>query len=504
MARHVVLLHGWSATSESMGELVAFVAQLGRPVTTIHLGDYLSMQDDVRVEDAAKRMQAVVEEQVSKGALSKPFDLIVHSTGALVARLWLARSYPTGDGPVRNFLMLAPVNFGSRLAKLGRSMAARVYKTLFGDAKAFETGTEMLHALELASPFQWDLAQADLFLPAADAAAGVARTGVYRPDGVRPFIIAGTHPLAGAPLFATEPGSDCTVRVASANLNASGLTIDFSGDPSRTASPRLVPWTRRQEMVFPFAVVADRDHLSILYPLNGTSAGARKKRESASSEPAIRDQLAQLIAAALGVESRQEYELLADRWGAVSEATARLADHADRRRALLDGKDPGSEYFRQHYTVIVRARDDHGGPIPDYYVSFLVRPQDEGAVDTMMRWSANDDVFHEQVLRHVHTNTRRPDLRCFHVERNALVNKIYDPTGKRVPKAVYALVTAEARGDKVAYFSKDKKQGRGLVKLHDEQEPSANRFLQRWTSHLIEVVVPRIPDDDVFEIGGPG
>ncbi len=58
--------------------------------------------------------------------------------------------------------MLAPANFGSALAHKGRSMLGRVFK---GWKTGFETGEEMLYALELASPFQWDLAQADLFVP---------------------------------------------------------------------------------------------------------------------------------------------------------------------------------------------------------------------------------------------------------------------------------------------------------------------------------------------------
>lgn len=494
MARHVVMLHGWSATSKSMGELAAFVASLGRKTHDVHLGDYLSMQDDVRVEDAAKRMQAVLKDLLAAGTLKAPFDLIVHSTGALVARRWLVRFFPDGDAPVRNLVMLAPANFGSKLAKLGRSMAARVYKTLFGDAKGFETGTEMLHALELASPFQWDLAQADLLAPPGAAAA----SSVYSETGVRPFVIAGVQPLSDMPHFASEPGSDSTVRVASANLDALGFTIDFTGPPSRVGEPLITRWPSRHGMSFPFAAVADRDHLSILYPMNGESGAVRKKRESAAVQGSpMRGQLAALIKQALETETPAQYRAAADLWRQVSELTAGLAINDPGRVALFGRDEPGAVWFHQYYTVIVRARDDHGGPVGDYFVSFVSRPSGGPQLAANARWTLEDDAFHQKVLRHVHANTRRPDLRCFHIDRNALFEDFYPRIRGDRPEALYAMFTAETRGDKVAFFTKDQKEGRGLVKLHDQANPEERR-LERWKTHLVDVIIPRVPDDDVF------
>ena len=52
----------------------------------IWLGDYKSLDDDVRIEDVGKRMEAVLRQLIDEGPLVPPFDLIVHSTGGLVAR----------------------------------------------------------------------------------------------------------------------------------------------------------------------------------------------------------------------------------------------------------------------------------------------------------------------------------------------------------------------------------------------------------------------------------
>ncbi len=83
----------------------------------------------------------------------------------------------------------------------------------------------MLYALELSSPFHWALAQEDLFVTDHSASS----TAFYGHDKVRPFVIVGTHPYTEVTAKVTnENGSDGTVRVAAANLNAYGMTVDFS------------------------------------------------------------------------------------------------------------------------------------------------------------------------------------------------------------------------------------------------------------------------------------
>src|SRR5207245_2308666 len=122
-------LHGWSDTSKSFLTLRDFLTGNGYPTAQIWLGDYVSMDDDVRVEDVGKRMESVIRAAISANKLTVPFDLIVHSTGGLVAREWLSRYYPDGAGaPIKRLIMLAPANFGSRLATLGKSMIGRVAK----------------------------------------------------------------------------------------------------------------------------------------------------------------------------------------------------------------------------------------------------------------------------------------------------------------------------------------------------------------------------------------
>ena len=191
MTAQIAIVHGWSDSSKSFYDLRDFLSASGYSATEIWLTDYVSMADEVRVEDVAKRMDAVINAALAEGRLTKPFDLIVHSTGGLVAREWLSRYYPNGknadgiDAPVKRLLMLAPANFGSKLASMGKSMVGRVIK---GWDNWLQTGTEMLTSLELASSYQWELARRDLLK--ADGGAGESP---YGRDKVWPFVIVGSR-----------------------------------------------------------------------------------------------------------------------------------------------------------------------------------------------------------------------------------------------------------------------------------------------------------------------
>ena len=237
--RDVLIVHGWSDTSKSFSPLVNFLRNAGFNAMGLWLGDYISLDDDVKIEDVAKRMEVLVREKLASGQLKAPFDMIVHSTGGLVARQWISTYYlgDVGKCPVKRLVMLAPANFGSKLASMGQSMLGRVLK---GWNNWFHTGKEMLASLELSSPFQWQLVQRDLLVPDGESDG----RAVYSEEGVWPFVLTGTHPYPSAlRQIVNEDGADGTVRAAAANLNTRGITIDFAKDennPEQRVRPRVL------------------------------------------------------------------------------------------------------------------------------------------------------------------------------------------------------------------------------------------------------------------------
>jgi len=497
MPRQVAILHGWSDASDSFEPLAKFLRRNGYRTVPIFLGDYVSLRDDVKIDDVTKRMEEVIRDRLAKpasarGRLSAPFDLVVHSTGGLVARKWIAAHYADDPSacPVRNLVMLAPANFGSKLAHKGRSMLGRIVK---GWKTGFETGEEMLHALELSSPFLWDLAEADLFAnPGAPS-----RKPFYGPDLIRPFVIVGTHPYDSTITKITnEDGSDGTVRVAAASLNAWGRTVDFSGGDEFLLEPKVTEWPKRggKENVFPLAVLPDRDHGSVTRPDD----------DGYSKVPEVRRRLGELIRQALSTDSADDYRKAVDDWKAVSMETRRLAgegpDAQRQRDGLFRRRDTPREYFHEYYQVFVRAEDEFGVEVPDYFLSFMPK--------TRKHWyslratlTKAGVYFHDEVLEDTHTHRRTNANRCLFLDRFDLMKSggFYDRTTKTESEDLTFTVTAADPGDHVAYFTHRSSAKRGLVVLHRRDAP-AQRWLRRHSTHFLKIIVPRASVPEVFRM----
>ena len=57
--RDVLIVHGWSDTSKSFSPWVDFLGNSGFKAASLWLGATISLDDDVKFEDVAKRMEAL-------------------------------------------------------------------------------------------------------------------------------------------------------------------------------------------------------------------------------------------------------------------------------------------------------------------------------------------------------------------------------------------------------------------------------------------------------------
>lgn len=208
----LIFVHGWSvANTDTYGRLPEAIetyapADLNIDVQHIYLGRYISFHDEVTVDDIARAFEHARKEVIGEDT---KFSCVTHSTGGPVMRAWIERYYGADNLsqlPLDHLIMLAPANFGSALAQLGKGRISRILSWLQG----VEPGQGVLNWLELGSDGQRDL---NINWLKYDSIG----------NGFYPFVITGEYIDKSfydyLNSYTDEDGSDGVVRVAAANLN---------------------------------------------------------------------------------------------------------------------------------------------------------------------------------------------------------------------------------------------------------------------------------------------
>lgn len=479
LTRHVLTVHGWSARDTSMRALAGFLSGQGFGVENVWLGGYPSMADEVHLADSARRLGQVIAEMQADGRLGPRFHVVTHSTGALVVRQWLAFEHPKGGAPVDNFLMLAPANFGSPLAVMGRSALGRLIK---GFGNSFQTGTEFLHALEHGSALQENLALADRLSRNGE------QTSVFSEAGTRPYVITGLDVFRPMGILG-ENAWDGTVRAASANIDPKGVTVDFT-TKSASGLPKRTLWTPRGPAATPFAVLPDRHHLNITEPSETGDTGAGR--------------LGRMVLQALRTDDAAGYRQVREDWSQLNAATRTLVqpEAGDRRASLGSEEELGPDAFNEHYQLVFIVRDDTGLPVNDYFVWLTTPTENELAAGLGASISRPEEYALRHVLKKVHVNRRDASRRVFHIDRRELMR--HDGlksamTPARLPLLAAGL-SAPAPGKLISYFDRGDAMGSGLIPLRSLSSEGGEHFLKRYSTHFIEIIVPRQPDAGVFTV----
>jgi len=435
----VIILHGWSDTSASFVPLGNFLRANGFNVVDIWLGDYLSMNDEITLFDLGTAFGRALD----KNAIPQKrysFDLIVHSTGGLVAREYL-RQVCAGDAtktPVKHLCMLSPANFGSPLAALGKTMLGRLLKgwdwNHFG-----QTGTQILNALDLAAPYSWELALADLFNP---------QFKIFTPANALTTVFVGTvaydNPIRSA---VHENGSDGTVRVATANLNAHAFSVDFA-DPQK-------PVVRARPKNFdPIAfAVFPRNHTTVHDP----------------AQPDPNGDWTKTLIKALTIEPGDYGNHLAD--------CQRITSSTFQNGLTSDHP----EWFNQYEHVVFHVHDQYGSPITDYMVEFY---QEEG--------DPKDKVFNEihgDILEKVTTNKQDGSFRSFFLNTDRLTAYLATQDGADIQMSFSAANVSE----RIIY--RNPTAGIDVFTTENQALLFPNEPV------LIDVTLYRDQTDEVFKLG---
>ncbi|WP_426699706.1 phospholipase [Rhodanobacter sp. Col0626] len=212
----LVFVHGWSVTSTSTyGQLpqqlqqLAANAGLALTLADIRLSEYVSFDDAVTMPDLVRAFDHALRDL---HLLDAGFACVTHSSGGPVVREWLRaqRDKPATHSTIRlsHLVMLAPANFGSALAQLGKSMLGRLKSWFAG----VEPGQRILDWLELGSAESLSL-NLD-YIHSDDP----LKRGQFL------FVLTGDRPdrklYDHLNSYTGEDGSDGVVRIAASNLNA--------------------------------------------------------------------------------------------------------------------------------------------------------------------------------------------------------------------------------------------------------------------------------------------
>lgn len=119
----VVMLHGYSDTGNSFQTWIKKFQENNYDVKIIHICKYVSLSNEINIEDIAEGLDQALAEKLGN---NRTFDAIVHSTGMLVIRAWLAKYSSQGYYRLQHLIGLAPATFGSPIAHKGRSFRCAV------------------------------------------------------------------------------------------------------------------------------------------------------------------------------------------------------------------------------------------------------------------------------------------------------------------------------------------------------------------------------------------
>lgn len=484
MARPLlVFVHGWSVTSTATyGALPARLkreaARRGGPgldIAHVYLGQYVSFRDEVRVPDIARAFDHAIGEVLAGAGRDRRFACIIHSTGGPVLREWLDRSYVRpgrlAECPLSHLVMLAPANFGSALAQLGKGRLAGIRAWFDG----VEPGTGVLDWLELASPeslalnLRWIRDYPALRLE-------------HGPRPVFPFVLSGDaidrklydHVNA----YTGETGSDGVVRLAAANLNARHVVLEqpapVPGEALPSARKRLRPLqlaADRASPRVPFRILPGLSH-------SGEEMGVMASvPDDDHPHPTV-----DAILRCLAVGDARGYATLA------AEFDAENQRHQQPDRRLEVEKIPvlpDRRYIHDpHAMVIFRLLDDAGTPLGDMDLLLTAGPQ------------ADPNQLPEGFLTDRQGNRRAPGHLAFYLNHAALAGSppIPDAAGRivrpaREPRPPYGLkLQPRGREKLVEHWAAE--LGAGLDDLMQVISPNQTT--------IVDIVLRRIVREGVF------
>jgi len=478
----ILLVHGYSsegkdkAVRQIYGSLPSDLRKIfGRNnVREINLSRWISLSDGVSLDDVSFAMDRALKAEHAD-LLENGFNIIIHSTGALVVRNWI-RKYSARPSPVNNLIHLAGANFGSGLAHVGRGQLSRWGRLIF---QGTGSGIRILNELEFGSWRTIDM-HLHFLAPGKD---------MYNDYQVHEYCIIGSQTLKFlrvVPIrYVKEDSADNTVRTSACNLNFNYVTVrplpkafkigvrslgqlvnKRLSDESFTDKYYEVDLDNlshnRQEV--PFAVVFETAHF-------GDDIGI-------VSGKANRDVVMPLIEVAISKQAgAMTYQDVVEYYRDVSNET--LARAAALKSDLL-GWNKQAQY-EGHAQLIFRLKDQYGKAVEHFDISIKSEVKND-KLPTL-----------EKMIEDHHGNKLDKGAITFYLRTQSFSRRAKKQWRELLENisAVNVEVTGyEAESEEISYIPMN-------IELNNDD---INSLLQSFRTTIVDITLVRLPSRKVFEI----
>lgn len=490
----IVLIHGYSAEGTSTkpaairqiyGDLPAALAQAygGKSVVEVNLSRYVSLEDGVTVDDISFALERALRADFAH-LLSGRFNVVIHSTGALVIRNWIRR-FSARPSPIRNLIHLAGANFGSGWAHVGKGQMAKWGRLVFEHGS--ERGLQVLDALGLGA--DWTL---DLHLHLARAETSIA--DVYQ---VFEYVICGTQADAKwfmAPIrYAKEDGSDGVVRVSGSNLSFNYLrlvptkealdlnwkTADKQHDKHFSRRGAREAYYRIDRKLSFRAGQGGRPEVPLAVPYRCAHSGDELGIVSGS---ACREQVLRLVRLALETTTAAQWAGRAAEFAQETAATyeqARSEQAGSRLLRLWPGFEPRAQYD-PHAQLIFRLRDQDGRPVRHFDVFLDSLSKSPGELPA------------RALFEHTHANDKAGNILTFYLRTEAF-DKTTGNWEPRVPKVngcFLEIVATERETGEIAY----------VPLRYEFSKQQLAEWIRGHRTTIVDVELLRLPSPRIYTL----
>ena len=460
MPRPLLLMHGYSADGLDFTNLYWALVDRKIEVKLLNVGNYISLNNEITIEDIAEGMQRAID--LTELNTSEEFDAIVHSTGMLVVRAWLAHQKIAPEKnqrlkQLKHLIGLAPATWGSPQAHKGRTWLGALVKGNKTPGPDFlNAGNLVLDGLELGSRFTWDLAHADLLGPVPYFGTG--------PDTPYVAVFIGNTPYKGIASVANDPGTDGTVRWSGCGLNTRKITLDLTKTPTDAKGlPRdrvtISEWANDSRLNVPILAVDKRDHGSLI----------------SDPDSGMLDR----IATFLDIANSDQYN------GWLNEAQTWSVPA---RQEMQKSKGHLFTFWETHdldgwQQFVVHARDGHGDPVTDYMIEvFELSPDGQ-------TWQRAEEISVD-----VHTYGKDPSYRCLHVQLPKGITTTPRPMQIRFQASTGTdVVTYQGYGSNNSKMEMRADSDPITIEITGELKDKNATLFHPFTTTLVEVVLNRVP-----------